>query len=375
MGLMSACQHEDLPTLAGEGANIYLSASVEDTHASRTPYILTAPTKEKPLKVDVWASTTPYIFKHINGMNGKGEDKIVSLHTTANFTDGKEQLLDAAVYPYQPVSDDENAIPVFFVGMYPQGWVASNEGVQATFTFNGSQDVMFAPQIFGKYAANVDQATWPTFTFKHLLTWLRIQMVAENEDISKAWGRVKGLTIQSSNGVTVSLANHDANYLLTTGAKSVFNMDTDVSFGAEKVPLPFYETGTDNAFNYEIDDQTKGFSLRAPLTSTDNIENFIDEVAYTLCEPVMATEVDEVDKKSYEYTLTVYTANRHDTNNPVTVNLDLMSGEGKPFEGSTMGRQFTILLKFKMGNNISATATVNDWQMGGLGIGDINEND
>ena len=52
-----------------------------------------------------------------------------------------------------------------------------------------------------------------------------------------------------------------------------------------------------------------------------------------------------------------------------------MKNANTPFEGSTMGRQFTILLKFKMGNNISATATVDDWQIGGLGIGDINEND
>ena len=97
LGLWS-CQKEEASEVSDAGHLIYLSASVEGTQESRAPYAVVTPSREHPLMVDVWASTTENKFSHTDNANGK-DGGAVALHTTARFTNGSEQLLDAAVYP------------------------------------------------------------------------------------------------------------------------------------------------------------------------------------------------------------------------------------------------------------------------------------
>lgn len=344
-----ACQQEEAVVDNAMDRSIYLAATIENTLQSRTPYLLSAPTIDKPLWADVLASTTAFMFKN---EDKNGSDGTVALHTKAKFTAGKEQLLNAAVYPKK----DGNT-PVYFVGLHPQTWTVASDGTSASYTFSGKEDVMFAPQIYGKYAANLNAATWPTFTFKHLLTWIRIQMVAENEDISAAWGKITGLTIKSQKGITVQLKNFAENYDVTDAAQ--FNADTDVNFTGDAVPLSFFKTDTDNVFP-----GTDGYQLNGPYGDED-IYDEVEEVAYSLCAPVKAT----AENKS-EYTLTVTTAKR-----TIDVEVDLLTADNTPFVGSTINHQFTILLRFKLGNNISVTAQATDWVNGGLGNGEFKEQD
>jgi len=342
--LLSSCHEEDADIHSDSAQRIYLRASVENTILmSRTPFSLLAPDEDNPLEVAVWASTTPYVFKHTDRANGS--DGTVALHTTAYFTNGKEQLLNEAVYP-----KDENTT-VYFVGMHPKdGWNTPEDataGQTATKTFNGSEDVMFAPQISGQYGQNVTQGSWPTFRFHHLLTWLIVNVKAESNVVSEAWGKLKSLKLKSSVGNTVTI---DLSKNYNTEAP-----ENCISFSpGDGVPLDFYKTGTNAAFINE----------NYPLPDKDKFE----EVAYVLCAPVDATDHDKLLEpeivKTNEYTLIVTTENR-----TVEVPVDLMEDASTHFRGNTMNYRFVVNLNFKMGNNIVVSASVAEWELGGISNG------
>ena len=333
-----------------EASRIYLSAGIGEVVSSRTPYELTAPTTEHPLNVSVWATTDntgKYPDSLLNGSNGT-----VAIHTQAHFQSATPQLLGEAIYPK---AEDQNAKTVYFVGFHPQStsWTASNENQSATFTFTGKEDVMFAPQISGAYNTAFDDS--PQFYFYHLLTWLRIEMVADKDEndilkkeaIAEAWGKIKELTISSNSQVTVnSLGNGLVNNL---------------TFGGE-TNMNFYHTGTDTSFPKDAE----GYAIPTALT----------EVAYVMCEPVDGV-YERVDVKIPEYTLHLKTEKR-ELDIPIDLKIDEDDEPASYFTENTRGHQFKILLNFKMGNVISVSAEISlganaDWYTHGTGTGDIKE--
>lgn len=371
--LLSSCREDVAEPCPDPAQQIWLRARVENVITmSRAPFDPQAPDKQNPLKVDVWASTTPYDFKHEDGKNGS--DGTVALHTTANFTAGSEQLLNDAVYP-KSESDGSSPKPVYFVGLHPQG-VWSNpiddsnptgDSQKAVMTFNGSQDVMFAPQKKGEYGQNKTEGSWPTFKFKHLLTWLTVTVIADGEAVSEAWGKLKSLKVRCDvgNTVTIDLNKNKEDPDDNSDYDDINNPEARASFPKTEATLDFYKTGTDGLFVSETDESTW---IEIPY------ENNKKKVAYVLCPPVIASEKDG-DYKTYEYTLIVETEQR-----TVEVPVDLMKGvpgdsENKEppvcFEGSTMNCHFTLNLTFKMGNNIMLTSAADDWNLGGISSGSV----
>lgn len=348
-----------------EASRIYLSAGIGEVVSSRTPYELTAPTTEHPLNVSVWATTDntgKYPDSGLNGSTGT-----VAIHTKAHFQSGTPQLLGDAIYPK---ADGQAAKTVYFVGFHPQStsWTASNENQSATFTFTGKEDVMFAPQISGAYNTAFDAS--PQFNFYHLLTWLRIEMVADKDEndilkkeaIAEAWGKIKELTISSNSQVTVNSLGQtyaDAN---ETKNELVDNL----TFSGE-TNMNFYHTGTDTSFP----EDAGGYAIPTALT----------EVAYVMCAPVQGVyqyTVDAVDVKKPEYTLHLKTEKR-ELDIPIDLKIAAdVDKETSYFKGSTRGHQFKILLNFKMGNVISVSAEISlganaDWYTHGTGTGNIKE--
>lgn len=337
--LLFSCQQEEADISTDSAQRIYLRAAVENNAVkTRAPFSSTEPDRNAPLDVEVWASTTANKFLHVDGLNGSNGE--VALHTTAHFTNGTEQLLNDAVYP------KENGAAVYFVGLHPgkennTEWSTIADGTIAIKTFNGSEDVMFAPQIFGVYGGNTTGDKWPTFQFKHLLTWLRVKVKAESEDISDAWGKLKSLKVKGEYGNTVTI---DLSKDYSQGGCVTFS-------SGNSVELDFYKTGTDNAY------QNEAFTI--PYTEAK-------EVAYVLCAPVTASDKDGEGNLTSEYTLIVETERR-----TVEVPVDLMENASSYFTGSTMNCQFTLNLNFKMGDNIIVTASVTDWEVGGISNGVI----
>lgn len=340
----------DASSEVDEASRIYLAAGVGPQVTTRAPYAPSdggnTPTATTPLNVTVWASTMPSEFpdSELNGSTGT-----VAIHTRAHFLSGEPQLLGEAVYP-------QDTEPVYFVGLHPlsEQWTTS-DNTHASFTFSGTEDIMFAPMISGAYGIAYDDS--PTFHFYHLLTWLRIEMVADmeeddvikREEVAEAWGKITSMTIKSKNTVLVDLCSN------TSG----------VTFEGSAIDMPLYKEGSNEVFP-----GAGGYAI--PTTAT--------EVAYVMCEPVEAQYthvVDAVDVLKPEYTLHIETEERS-IDVPIDLKLNSGTEESSYFTGTTMGRQFTLLLNFKMGNIISVAASISldansDWFTHGTGTSELFE--
>lgn len=310
------------------GTLVRLSAVMDDGMESRAPYMPTVPTPSSPLNAYIMASTTDdgsYPDSDIDGTQAGGD---VAVHTKATFQSGSSQLITGVYY---------NAISkptVCFVAMHPwEGWMMADDDTKASFTFDGSDDVMFAPKTTGSY----NSTPAPSLHFSHLLTLLKISISAENETVAQAWGPIKEMTIKSRNGVTVDLASNE------------------ISFTDPLTTLPFYYTGTDS----EFPDPGNGFSMKTTP----------EEVAYVLCEPVEAFATDPYgSNRLTEYTISIESEHRN-----VDLGVDLMDGADTYFEGDTRGKMFTLNLSFMMGNTIAIATRITDWQTGGIGVGNVTE--
>lgn len=342
-----------------EARRIYLSAGVGNAVSSRTPYHPgdSVPTMAHPLNVSVWASTDSIVFSNL----GKdGRDDSVAIHTDAHFQSGNPQLLGAAIYPETGT--------VYFVGFHPKSkegasWNAVNGDKDAQYTFTGKEDVMFAPQISGQYGTDYEQT--PQFHFYHLLTWLRIVMVADKdganviqkEAVSDAWGKIKSLSLINTKN-TVTIMNLD-------GATKD-NYPNYVNFTPDEPnkTMSLYSVGTDDVFVTPEDAE-----------SYKSIPTSETEMAYVMCAPVQGVQEDELGNPVPEYTLHIKTEHRE-----MDIPLDLKGDNGNLFNLSTMGRVFTILLNFKMGDVISVSTEISvggdaDWFTHGTGNGDLKEGD
>lgn len=331
--LCVSCQKNSIEDLDGQ---IHLAAVVENTHSTKSPYTHTYPSQNDVFKAAVWASSVDREYKD-KGYNGKTGNNIVAIHTTANFSSNKPQLLSQAVYP-------KNAAKVYFVGFYPSAtWNVNEAGNLADFTFDGNDDVMFAPQISGTYNQLYENS--PTLNFKHLLTWLKVRIVADGEKTMMAWGNILSMKITSKNNVTVDLSK-----------EYVYETCVEYKETASGL-LPLYATDSDDVFPPE-----EGYSIPYYPNVTAP-----QDVAYVLCAPVIAKSsevVNGVDAPMAEYTLHIETERRK-----VSLPIDLRKNDTSEgyYTGSTRGKYFTINLTFKMGNTIVVSSKVEDWSLGGFG--------
>ena len=324
---LSGCSGLDHQPIEG-GSNIYVIAQTAHPTDTKAPYSGTVPSVASPLGAVVCVSTDPNSFP-ADGPNGvgEGENGEIGKHLSVEFQSGTAQSLNDVYYNKDYVKD------VYFTAVHPvSGWNFTDDKTAST-TFDGSKDILFAPHTIGRYESSV-----PTLNFSHMLTYLKLEISAVGEDItqaeqiSKAWGKIKTLTISSSSTMTIDL---------TDGA-------TD--FGEDKTEMNFYDIVTDRRFPEDA-----GFEI--PTTPK--------MAAYVLCAPKMATDDSDF---PYEYTLTLETENRS-----VILDIDLKRDMNTPFLGTTAGHQFTIGLNFKMGNNIAVSANINSWETGGIGTGNIEQ--
>ena len=376
---LTACQ-QDIPSVEQSdeiSSRIYLSAGIGNSESTRAPYYptngsgtaLTAPTLEHPLDVTVWASTTSGVYPNseLNGSTGT-----VAIHTDAHFQSGDPQLLGEAIYP-KAQTEGGTSKTVYFVGLHPlanptnsgsstndNSWRAPNDNNDAAqFKFTGNEDVMFAPQIYGTYNTAFNDS--PQFHFYHLLTWLRISMVADKdetdvkkrENVSNAWGKITELTLKNQKNI-ITINN--------LGEATSDNYTSHVTFTSESSNVPFslYYAGTDEVFPGENE-----YAIPTSMT----------EVTYVMCAPVEGITKDALDNPVPEYTLHIKTQHRE-----MDIPLDLKGDEGNLFTGSTMGRVFNIVLNFKMGDVISVSTVISvggdaDWFTHGTGTGDLTEGD
>lgn len=357
---LTSCQKESLSNSSSvDGAPIYLSAITEHSTDTRAPYEYTSPNdgENGVLHAAIWASSfgndnTGYTYPNpatpLNGKNGEGDNaNQVAIHATADFDSSAPQLLNQAVYP-------KIGTTVFFVGLHPQsGWTENADKNKANFTFDGSNDVMFAPRIMGQYATSDNNnvvINAPQLHFHHLLTWLKVRIKAEDDEVVTAWGKITKMEISSDTKVEIDLSDKKSD-----ASATVSNGEFDFS------KCEFSTTGRLNLYKAGSDDvlatPNNGYVMSAA--------NSQDVVAYVLCSPVDAvdkTVVNGEDVTVPEYILYIETENRR-----VEVPIDLKKNATDYYTGNTRGKHFTLNLTFKMGNTIIVTAQADDWEFGGTG--------
>ena len=383
---LAACQESVIET-PRNGAPIYLAASVNNQVLTRAPYMplddsgnmIQAPSSKYPLKTDVWGSTTPYFFTEIfdadnKPLDGSRENGEVAIHTDATFMSGDPQLLRAAIY-------NKSAKPVYFVAFSPmsddsEAW-STDDGTQASFVFSGNDDVMFAPQVQGKYALDYSQS--PLLHFRHLLTWLRVEFRAESMEVSESWGAITSMKIRSKNKVTVDLS--ESADKTGEGAAALYEFDSpdNISFtttevGLDHIDMSFYCTTEEDSFEgSQVTLEKKFTDQKFPVDGQLIPYLTTEELAYVLCAPVVGKEtivVGGIDVAAPEYYIDLVTENR-----TVTIPVDLKINADELFLESTRGKQFTLTLNFKMGNTVYLSTSVNDWKVGGLVVGGIGDSD
>ncbi len=332
--LFNACQKTQIGD--DKHSQVYLSASVQEEPMTRAPYYSTEPSAGSPLEAAIWASTTRYIYP-AGGSNGR-TDGTVAVHTTARFQSAREQLIAGIYY------NQDHITPVYFVGLHPaSGWISNAENTVASFTFDGRQDVMFAPETTGQYPEN-GQKTVPALHFNHLLSQIRLSIQAESDAIAVAWGKINSIKLIDPNGDSNSRANINLN-------------NGGVTFDTPSIDAyNFYSISSDAIF---------------PGPQAYELKTEEEELAYVLCAPVTATEKDQYSisvVRTSEYIIRLECEYRQ-----IDIPLDLMSAEETYYAGSTKGKQFNIRLMFKAGDTITVSAKITDWETGGIGIGKIEE--
>ena len=367
---------------------IYLAARHDGMVRTKVPYDTEngKPSPDNHLNVEVWASTFDGTFLHKEGWDGTKDvdangdnnveenERAVLVHTKAFFQSDQPQLLSQAIYP--PPIREENEVkkadPVYFVGLYPQSvdatdgpgnWTTDENGATALYTFNGSQDLMYAPKVQGQYNVSENQneltTTTPTLHFHHLLTRFNVSIGADLEsgvqlvDIEQAWGKVIGLKIQCYDPQGWS---YGVNSLTVDLAKGMSDQEV-VTMGAHNktLQMDFYMTGKDVVFP----DGNVGYKISE-----------MEEVAYVMCAPVEAVEGSD------EYVLIIETQKENQEPKTTELFLNLKGKENdidKELTGSSMGKEFNINLVFKKTRAIAEVVAISPWETGGQGSGDIKD--
>ena len=224
---------------------------------------------------------------------------------------------------------------VYLCGLYPNPeetfW--TNNGTTATCTFDGSDDVMYAPEV-----TTVKKGAVGNLAFTHQMTKLEVKVQAADAASATAWGDITSLTLTGiqteDNTVAAANVNSVATVDLAAGT---------TSFGTPVASLPFYGM-TDATTTYTNTPVTTLTLSETPATNA---------VAYTICEAITADGGTD-----NEFQLAITTENRPD---PTYILVNLKgAGDATDYSESTAGQSFTVNLSFSA-TEIFATASVKEW--------------
>ena len=173
------------------GVSACLTAPIVTTRtaAVANPYQGTTPSVSNPLDASVWFSTTSGTY--VAG----GTANVLPRHTEVQFNSG------GTVYPTGDVLLYPESGTVYCVGLYPYSaseWTNTNASgaasdTHASHAIDGSKDLMFAPQISGTKASPISSP----LAFTHQLTWLKINVIAEDVSAVASWGNITNITVTS----------------------------------------------------------------------------------------------------------------------------------------------------------------------------------
>lgn len=308
---LASCEKSQLQP----GELISLEAAVRSlplsTRAATSPdlYTQTLPSASAPLAADIWVSTTsgryPGDTQGITGVSDNG--LVIDSHRKISFQDSGPMVLNGIGGSYLHYPHDDSR--VYCVGLYPQDTWSTTDGITATASISGIQDLMFAPQVSG---SDSDRLYDHPQNYRHLLTLLKVRVHAQDMATSDTWGRLLGITVRSKDQVLIDLASGNAVFQDTT-------------------------------------QQGHDFSI---FEGDMTLETHAKE-----CGSVLVSAVEADGGSMAEYTLHVICEN-HEKD----LCINLLDDQGQPFEGDTSGRVFVLTLDFQALSFVEGKAELEPWE-------------
>lgn len=187
---------------------------------------------------------------------------------------------------YAVVGDD-----VYCVGFSPStGWgeLTASAVSSAGHAINGSEDLMFADQMVGSYSDN-----FAPQTYRHLLTWIRINMSTTSLKAAEIWGDVESLEIVSPNNMlsvdfsnslqdgvpqasTIGYSGGPEGFHLALPANSSLNVTTKLFGQAFCAPPASAALNGSGEYEYLTDDSGElGYIIRVKTKNIPQKEVFV----------------------------------------------------------------------------------------------------
>ena len=341
ISLLAACDrfeatndyHIGLKAGVGEIGTVSKSTAIAD------PYEGTTPTSGKPLAAEVWFSRSATSFPD------SIEDDATNLpsHTTMTFNS------EAATYAYFDKNGNKSSEPgeeikyptdatnVYCVGFHPvtdkvhptDGW-STTDGFHVSHPINGSEDLMFADVISGTWDSHFQPQE-----YKHLLTWIKVNVCAMTMETAKQWGKVTKITISSKSSVNIDLSKAKGH-------------SEKITYGGDDQTLVIYDdpTGTD----LSLTSQVLGSVFCSPMT---------------ISVPVVGNDGQQTgeNKTLAGYTVSITTKPEGSTEITTTIKVGLSDLDYNDVRdpGSTVGKLYILSLYFNPFNIIEGTCTLNYW--------------
>lgn len=289
-----------------------------------------APTEQTPFTADVWFSLTKGKYEHNPSAN---EELSIPAKVPVTFT--STQATDAIwegknlLYPLDP--DKPQQDPVYCVGLYPgesagdPDWsdeLTDNDSkTKFTHAINGSQDLMFADQIKGSYNEN-----FAPQNYKHLLTWIKVNVSATSAEAAKVWGPVAELSVGSRESSVEVIVSGDS--------------DTEIAFSGDTLAIAATNVPNKNPEGLSVIGQTvASLFCSGPYTKIKNSTNPSDPLGYWI-----TVSTDKIrDAKS------VFV--------PITWDSGIPADERDP-----KGKLFIINLYFNEVSVVSGVCTLHYWE-------------
>jgi hypothetical protein len=139
-----------------------------------------------------------------------------------------------------------------FIAVYPRyadgKYVAADATVE--YTIDGTTDILASNVLSGKKTAPITAA----FSFSHLLTQVKVKVLASTEGLSQDWGKVKSITIADKQiAALVKLPKPDASGSAVAEAKpaatgTALTVATTHADGADGLTIPHTGSGADYGY-------------------------------------------------------------------------------------------------------------------------------
>lgn len=214
---LASCKDGDDVLSEIKEREISVSATVEEvkkiTRSDEGAYTGTVPTAINNLDAAVWFSLESGKYPESLPPDASAEmialsqETNVPVHGEINYMSGTATFPKSnseADQPKYPTTDH----PVYCVGLYPKtGWTINADATKATHIITGSEDLMFAPEISGKWNDH-----FKTQRYRHMLTWLKVCVCTTTAEASDYWGKLKKITIKGvPDYITVDLGMPESN--------------------------------------------------------------------------------------------------------------------------------------------------------------------